>query len=108
MYRELWNRENQASRVGGFPKSERAIRGTPEALRVLRGCADAWMRSCAEELVQQRGRDCRRGLILDCFIVLWCIDCNVKYIYANINAVSQEVFSTSANCSVCCMVMFIC
>ena len=29
------------SRVGGFPKPEEAIRGSPEALRVFGGCADA-------------------------------------------------------------------
>ena len=40
-YRELLNREDQAGRVGGFPKSEKAIRGIPEALSVFRGCADA-------------------------------------------------------------------
>ena len=34
---------------GGFPKSEKSIQGTPETLRVFRGCAVVRMRGCAEE-----------------------------------------------------------
>ena len=29
--------ETRGGRVGGFPEPERAVRGAPEALRVLRG-----------------------------------------------------------------------
>ena len=46
--------ETRGSRVGDFPEPERAIRGAPEALRVLH------RKSC------RRGRDGRRGRELDC------------------------------------------
>ena len=79
-------REVRGTYIGGFPEPERAIQGggAPEALRVLRRkfC-------CAED---------RFGLI----------DCIVYYVYAGINAASQEVFSTCDNRLVCCMVIYIC
>ena len=81
-------REDQASHVGGFPKPEDAIRGAPEALREVRGCADARLFG-------------RVQLYYGELIVM-------QHIYAGINTASQEVFSTCNNCLVCCMVMYIC
>ena len=108
IYRE---REVRGTYIGGFPEPERAIRGTPEALRVLR-----WKVCCAEDRFgrgcsgDRFGRGCSgdrfgrvyRGKIrqLDLTIVDYCM---VKYICAGINAASQEVFSTSNNRSVCVM-----
>ena len=51
--------EDQRGRVGGFPEPERAVRGAPEALRVLRG------KFCRRGRTYRRGRDCRRGRELD-------------------------------------------
>ena len=52
--------------IGGFPEPERAIWGTPEALRVLRGkprCTEssvAWKTGCVEDRL--RGRPVRASL----------------------------------------------
>ena len=97
--------------IGGFPEPERAIRGTPEALRVLCGkvcCAeDRFGRGCSGD---RFGQGCSgdwfvrvyRGMIrqLDLTIVNYCM---VKHVCAGINAASQDVFSTCNNRSVCVM-----
>ena len=64
-------REVRGTYIGGFPEPERAIRGAPEALRVLRGKV-LFLRKCPRARALYRGkRDCLRGRRLDCFIVLW-------------------------------------
>ena len=81
--------KTRGGRVGGFPEPERAVRGAPEALRVLRG------KSCRREKTNRRGRDyrrrrdCRRGRELDYSDNLY-EDCDVNR-YVGMNDSAQDV-----------------